>query len=383
MRTIFLYGHGGSGNHGCEAIVRSTLSLLEDQNVTLFSSRPEEDEMYGVSKLCKVIKETDDHFSKANYDFVKAYLSLKINKNSDPMDKMRYRSAFSSVEKNDIALSIGGDNYCYADVGKYIMLHNMMIERGAKTVLWGCSVEPEVAKRPDVKADLARYDLITARERITYEALKQINPNTILAADTAFLLNKKEIPLPEQFLVGQTVGINLSPMAIENERVKGITWRNYQVLIESILSNTEMNVALIPHVVWERGDDRLPLRSLYAKFEDTNRVCMIEDRPCEELKYAISQCRFFVGARTHATIAAYSSGVPTLVLGYSVKSRGIARDLFGTENGFVIPVQRLSSEYEIAEAFMWIVENELSIQNVLTTAISQYPESMKHLCELL
>ena len=371
MRTIFLYGHGGSGNHGCEAIVRSTLSLLEDQNVTLFSSRPEEDEMYGVSKLCKVIKETDDHFSKANYDFVKAYLSLKINKNYIPMDKMRYRSAFSSVEKNDIALSIGGDNYCYADVGKYIMLRNMMIERGAKTVLWGCSVEPEVAKRPDVKADLAHYDLITARESITYETLKQINPNTVLTADTAFLLNKKVIPLPEQFLIGQTVGINLSPMAIENECVKGITWHNFQDLIESILSNTAMNVALIPHVVWEHGDDRIPLRSLYEQFEDTGRVCMIEDHPCEELKYVISQCRFFVGARTHATIAAYSSGVPTLVLGYSVKSRGIARDLFGTEEGYVVPVQELTERGRVLESFDRLVCNEAVVRNALIMNVSK------------
>mgnify|MGYP000747910107 CR=1 FL=1 len=27
---IVLYGNGGSGNHGCEAIVRSTLDLLKD-----------------------------------------------------------------------------------------------------------------------------------------------------------------------------------------------------------------------------------------------------------------------------------------------------------------------------------------------------------------
>ena len=30
MSNIYLYAHGGSGNHGCEAIVRSTLDLLKD-----------------------------------------------------------------------------------------------------------------------------------------------------------------------------------------------------------------------------------------------------------------------------------------------------------------------------------------------------------------
>ena len=50
----------------------------------------------------------------------------------------------------------------------------------------------------------------------------------------------------------------------------------------------------------------------------------------------------FIGARTHATIAAYSSCVPTLVVGYSIKARGIAKDLFGTDEGYVLPVQALA-----------------------------------------
>ena len=237
------------------------------------------------------------------------------------MEKLRYMEAFSNIKKGDIALSIGGDNYCYADVNKYVMLHDMLKKRGAKTVLWGCSVEPEVAARPEIAADLARYDLITARETITYEALRQINPNTILVTDPAFQLDMKGTTLPENFVVGNTVGINLSPMAMENENVPGITWENYKALVEYILNETDMNIALVPHVVWPDGDDRGPLKKLYDAYSGSNRVCMIEDRSCEELKDVISKCRFFVGARTHSTIAAYSTGVPTLVLGYRVVDR--------------------------------------------------------------
>lgn len=46
-----------------------------------------------------------------------------------PLDKLNYKKTIDMVHKNDIVLSIGGDNYCYADVNKYIMLHNMMISR--------------------------------------------------------------------------------------------------------------------------------------------------------------------------------------------------------------------------------------------------------------
>ena len=42
---------------------------------------------------------------------------------------------------------------------------------------------------------------------------------------------------------------------------------------------------------------------------------------------AISKCRFFLGARTHAMISAYSVCVPSIALGYSIKSKGISKDL--------------------------------------------------------
>ena len=131
-----------------------------------------------------------------------------------------------------------------------------------------------------------------------------------------------------------------------------------------------MNVALIPHVVWSHNDDRKPLGHLYNLFKDSGRVCMIEDHNCEELKGYISRCRFMVTARTHASIAAYSTCVPTLVVGYSVKARGIAKDLFGTDKNYVIPVQSLKEEKDLLEAFKWLQNNEASVRNHLNAFIT-------------
>ena len=47
---LLLYPHGGSGNHGCEAIVRSTLKMIP--TATLFSSNPDEDKRYGLDAIC-------------------------------------------------------------------------------------------------------------------------------------------------------------------------------------------------------------------------------------------------------------------------------------------------------------------------------------------
>ena len=361
MRRIFLYAHGGSGNHGCEAIVRATAKILKNEKLYLISANPEEDIRYGLGELCEIIKDRSATINKWSWDFVKAYLALKLKKDFVPMDKLWYKDAFSHIRKGDIALSIGGDNYCYANVNEYIMLHDMLKKRGAKTVLWGCSVEPAVVAKPEVAADLARYDLITARETISYEALKAVNPNTYLVADPAFQLDPKECDLPEGFAPGNTVGINLSPMAMDCEKIPGIAFENYRNLIAHIIANTDMQIALIPHVVWPDGDDRIPLGKLYEAFKDTGRIVMVEDRDCRELKYIISQCRFFLGARTHSTIAAYSSGVPTLVMGYSVKARGIAQDLFGTEEGYVIPVQSLATQDRLLCAFDCMREQEACI----------------------
>ena len=53
------------------------------------------------------------------------------------------------------------------------------------------------------------------------------------------------------------------------------------------------------------------IEELYYYFKDEPRVVKLGDCGCEELKGYIGRCRFFIGARTHATIAAYSSLVPT------------------------------------------------------------------------
>lgn len=374
LSKIFLYAHGGCANHGCEALVRSTIKIIGCDDITLISSRPEEDKQYGIDKLCKIIKETNESFSKRSMSFLKAYAALKLKQDYLPMEKLRYKNAFDCVKKGDIAISIGGDNYCYADVEKYIMMHDMLKERGAKTVLWGCSIEPKVVSRKDVSKDLAKYDLITARETITYEAVKSVNPHTILVSDPAFQLDYNPIELPREFVEGNTVGINLSPMVIENETVKGVTWDNYIHLIEYIINETDMNIAFIPHVVWNESDDRVPLEKLYNLYKNSKRVCLISDNSCTKLKYVISKCRFFIGARTHSTIAAYSTGIPTLVLGYSVKAIGIARDLFQDERNYVINVQELNQKDEILIKYKWIQNHEKEIKDLLLSRISDYKQ---------
>ena len=380
MKTI-LYGNGGCGNHGCEAIVRGTYELFK-KPLIISSENIDEDMRYGLEEFCDIYDAKAG--SPGKLEFVKAYMKLKMMGDYTAVDGLPYLSTIRELsDKSTLALSVGGDNYCYTNQKFYAFLNKAYQDNGVKTVLWGCSIEPEIVKDADVSRDLKSYKLIVARESITYKAVKEIDANVVLAPDPAFFMQAKECKLDQRFNSGNVIGINISPMILSNEKQSGAAYANYKNLVEFILRNTNMNIALIPHVVWQQNDDRRVLKKLYDDFRHDQRLIMVEDHKAPELKYIISKCRMFVGARTHSTIAAYSTMVPTLVVGYSVKARGIATDLFGTDEKYVLPVQNLKNEGELTEAFCWMSDNEDKIRNHLKRFIPNYLNDGKHIRSIL
>ncbi len=365
---LVMYLHGGSGNHGCEAIVNSTCHMLGELPKLLVTNSEKEDRYYSLDGLCEILQERkiDEHFLAHVW-----YYAWR-----DPESFMRYR--FREVLGKNLAplyLSVGGDMYCYEISKKEAILANRTFHKaGAKTVLWGCSLEPELLKEPEVVEDMKRYTLITPRESITMQALSDagITRNVKYYPDPAFSLKPEETPLPENFRKGKTIGINISPMILHYEKESGIALQNYRKLVEHILQTSDNCVALIPHVVWKNNDDRKTLDELYRGYEENERVMLFSDKNCGQLKYVISGCRAFIGARTHATIAAYSSLVPTLVVGYSVKALGIARDLFGNEENYVLPVQTLQDADALIRAYEWLMREEEAIRVRLREIMPEY-----------
>lgn len=378
MKKI-MYMHTGSANHGCEALVRTSAQVLDGpEDIILWSFAKQEDEYYGSAKKVEKLVESEE-IRRGSISYFEALFRRKVLHQADANMKVFLRETF----KNNIAVSIGGDNYCYPWSAKQAIELNKEIRKHCKlNVLWGCSIDEE-ALTPGMKEDLAGYDLITAREQITYEIVSKINPNTVQVADSAFLLEKEETVLPERFILKNTVGVNVSPLIMKYGTENSLILSNYEKMIEYIIQKTDMNVCLIPHVVWKNNDDREPCRYLYGKYKYTGRILMAEDRNCMQLKYIISKCRFFIGARTHATIAAYSTCVPTLAVGYSVKSRGIAIDLFGTDENYVISVQKLQKENELKEKFQWLFEHEKDQRNILEKVIPEYKRKAEKGAEYL
>lgn len=367
---FIIYSNGSAGNHGCEAITRGTVALLgKENNYIVQSMQLEDDVRYGLHELAEIRPAMRP--VKKDFRFLRVYLKLKVTGNYTDMDGLAYVPGIQQAAKDaKIALSVGGDNYCYPGTEIYGWLNKEYHKHGFKTVLWGCSVEP--SRISEIADDLTRYDLIVARESITYDAIKTVHKNVILAPDPAFFMKPVECELDERMNSGNVIGINVSPHILKCETASGIAYENYKQLIAYILDNTDAYVALIPHVVWASNDDRTVLQKLFDDFDQNPRLIMIEDHSAPELKYIISKCRMFIGARTHATIAAYSSCVPTLVVGYSVKARGIARDLFGTEENYVLPVQQLTNPDQLTMAFVWLSGREKSEREHLEQMLPGY-----------
>ena len=188
---IVLYMHAGSGNHGCEAIVNSLCRMLPKPAI-LMTNRPKEDETYSLKELCSSFVQ-EKSIEKNVFVHTWYYLKRKLLHDPDCFMEYRYQD-ICGKNLHRLNISIGGDNYCYDNMlDRLISANRMFHKQGAKTVLYGCSIEPELLKRPEIMEDMKRYDAIVARESLTFAALQEagIDKNIHLYPDSAFLLETK------------------------------------------------------------------------------------------------------------------------------------------------------------------------------------------------
>ena len=384
-----LYQHAGSYNHGCEALATTVsaeiVRVSPESKVYLCSHDAAEDREFDLANIHEIVENkrwlrrwTLPWFF---YQVDKRTVNCKWLQEKIEID----RPCVKLAEDTDVCVAIGGDNYCYNKGKLYWPTERVIKKMGKKMMLWGCSVEPK-----DLPGELAEhlslFDAITVRESISYEAMKEagLADKVHLVADPAFLLEPASVELPEGFKDGEIVGINLSPMILNYTENRDKVVESVYALIDHILSTTEMKVLLVPHVRLAVTDDMDTLRPIYEKYKGTGRVALLDDfaLSCRQLKGYISKCRFFIGARTHSIIAAYSTCVPALALGYSVKAKGIARDLFGTEENLVLPVQTFDDPEATVRGFEYLVQHESEIKEKLVSIMPSYKENARKSAEV-
>lgn len=154
----------------------------------------------------------------------------------------------------------------------------------------------------------------------------------IEATDVAFRLPYGAPPYPASDKI--RVGINVSGLLMHGgysrDNQFGLTV-DYPALIDDIaeyfLSQPDVELHFVGHVQSEDQpveDDQRACAALAAK--QKGAVCAPVFASPSEAKSYISGLDYFMGARMHACIAAFSSGVPVLPMAYSRKFTG----LFGT-----------------------------------------------------
>ncbi|MDR2524658.1 MAG: polysaccharide pyruvyl transferase family protein [Oscillospiraceae bacterium] len=371
-KRIALYFHATCRNRGCEAIIRTTCGLLQTTfpgaRITLYSHHVSDDQAARLPEGLRIGSIFPPQMATVNrFSLDHLRLRAKLLQSQEAADEFFFGKVFEAADilREDLFLSIGGDNYCYGDISYIAALNQKITAAGKPAVLWGCSVGEENLT-PQKRADLRRYALFTARETKTLSLLRSLGlgARAFLHPDPAFLLAPEPVELPQGFLPGQTVALNLSGFAV---RASGQTLQAARALIKALLADSVASVALVPHVFCTGDDDRETMRPLLEGFAPERVFMLAEGEPWSagQLKYAIAQCRAFIGARTHATIAAYSSAVPTLALGYSVKARGIAADLFGGEaEGLVLPVEQITPQ-SLCAAAQALLERENELRRAL------------------
>jgi polysaccharide pyruvyl transferase WcaK-like protein len=376
----------GSPNRGSEAIIRGFSELLSKANhdvqITLYSANPEEDKKANIPLVeANLIRKKD--FKRYSFLwFIRAVLS-RLNIKIKCLEDKSYNHIFKSNDNFDLIVITGADNYdiAYESFEQMHCLNKMFREKTQTPLfLYDCSLDEAYFEndtlRQKIQEDWNLFDAVTVREQVTWNNCQKYitHANLQYFPDPAFVMPVIKIDLPTGWKDRKMIGINSSNLitsekyGIGTEKIKSA----YYCLIENIFEKTDNDIIFIPHVM--QGNDLSILTALHEKYKHTSRTILIDNEKlfAPELKYIISQCRFLVTARTHVSIAAYSTCVPTLVLGYSVKSIGIARDLFGTENGYVVPVQKLNEKEELWNAFEQMISREDNIKKQLQKIIPEY-----------
>jgi polysaccharide pyruvyl transferase WcaK-like protein len=110
MNKFLLYGHGGSYNHGAEAIVKTTIQMIRDKypnaHIGLSSHFPGQDKEFGL--------EADAIYGSDVAVWECEKKATGFNKQRE-LARVMYAQALSQINRDTVCISVGGDVFCYSN----------------------------------------------------------------------------------------------------------------------------------------------------------------------------------------------------------------------------------------------------------------------------
>lgn len=395
MKRFYLTGQRTFGNRGCEAIVRSTVRLLQEQlgkiEVLVPSDDIERDSAQwpeAAEQGVKFVQAYTPSYARYWVHFQRLPIPL-LKRAGWPFPMPAWLKA--QIASVDAVLAIGGDNYSldYRIPSPIIGIDKLAIDMGKPVILWGASVGPfeqEPDFVPAIIKHLSRMKIVAVRETVSYKYLTQqlrLN-NVIQMADPAFTLKTQAVECEPFWPTAQdegVLGVNVSPLIERYKKDEQDLRKETAEFIRYVVREKGMGVLLVPHVTpldgSEYNNDAHYMNAILNEVADlgTSVKMMPHQLNASQIKDVIGKLRFFIGARTHATIAALSSGVPTVSIAYSVKAKGINKDLFGNEDP-VLQTPDLSSR-SLQKSLEWLLSEENALRNTLTIRIPELQEAAR------
>lgn len=345
---IVITGITSFRNHGVEALVTTTIEQLRQRlpgaSYLVLDRMPEFDSSRIKSPDVKF------KFDETSRPLYASRLRRTLLQLSDHVGALGrdYQATIRDVECATAVVASGGDVFC-SEYGHQSLLSHLAPlkvarKAGVPFFIHAQSIGP-FKQEADATAFVAvarAATQITVRESMSFEYVTKIlglpETQVTLTADPAFLLGRTEAPWRKHFgfASGQPMVALSTSQAICNWMGSDYTthFRVWCEMVEWLRRELDANLVFIPHVqdLSTKNDDRILATDLMRHFNfDPHLQIAGGDYSASDFKGIISQCDLVVAERMHAAIAGLSSGVPTVVIGYSVKGEGILTDLLGAE----------------------------------------------------
>jgi colanic acid/amylovoran biosynthesis protein len=385
---IGLYGIDGVYNYGCEAIVRGTVNILKminsDCHIIYYSRRAYDDRIQLKDVDIDVNQISNDLpiFSRGVNKFLRE-LNINYRIPSDDYKKM--------CDECDVLISIGGDIYTipeylrseniYPYYNSIVQFGDVVKKSDKRLIVYGASIGPfghyRKAKEYYFK-HLKKADLIIAREKNTIEYLdkNEVKDNVCFLPDPAFFVLDKRNNSNLNIVNNDYIGINLSPLSLK-EAYGDVTLEHKKklaLLISNISRKMNSKIMLIPHVISpvnELDNDFTFLTQIAEMIDDDikGNIRVVDSKGgfIQTKKY-LRKCKMVIAVRMHCAINAMCESIPTILLSYSEKSKGMAKFIYGSDE-WVLPVNKI--EEKLIDKIDIMIKESENIHNCLKERINE------------
>ncbi|WP_320967100.1 polysaccharide pyruvyl transferase family protein [Hungatella sp.] len=369
-------------NKGCEALTYSLVGMLADvlagikTEILIFSS-----------EMCQGY--LPDIYPEFSYRCEKASLKngdlIRMIKSCDVIFDATYGDGFSDIYflrpmfKNVLIKYIAGISKSVFVLAPqtYGPFHNKVLEKFS-----GLAIR--------------KANYVFARDEISAQYAKKISHRDIkTVTDLAFSMPYKRDMYPN---IDNAIGINVSGLlwrggfSSSNQFSLKSNYKDYTLkLIQYIIISTTKNIYLISHVTNPTGYEGVVADDDYIacmecknnNFKDNSRVIVgPKFRNPVEAKSFISNMSSFIGARMHATIAAFSSGVITIPVAYSRKFQGLYENI---NYQYIVDLCKLDTEHAMEITISYLNQSEslhsaqVNAMNMVQEKLTDYRTNMENI----